>query len=173
MKSSISTLIMRFRTVTPVCIHHWLRNDAQCLTKQWRVPYWFLKVICQISRSHGTKSYRIWTKLGVSGLQLQFEVTEGYGMMHTARSSIEQVPYYIFKVILQISRSYGEKSPILTWIERFRTITQFTDCFEIMHNAWRSRVEVFYCLFRGSLSNIMVTRDKKTQFWPELNVYGL
>ena len=29
--SSILTQIERFRTVTPVCIHQWLRNDAQSL----------------------------------------------------------------------------------------------------------------------------------------------
>ena len=40
------------------------------------------KVIRQISRSRGSKIRRIWPKLGVSGLQLQFEFTYDDEMMH-------------------------------------------------------------------------------------------
>ena len=53
----------------------------------------FLRVIRKISRSHGSKHHRIWPKLGVSGLKLQFEFTNGYEMMHKAWSSTENVPY--------------------------------------------------------------------------------
>ena len=63
-----------------------------------RCPIVF-QVIRQISRSHGSKNRRIWPKLGVSGLLLKFEITDGYEMMHKAWSSIEEVPYYF-------SRSY-------------------------------------------------------------------
>ena len=52
-KSSILTQIGRFRTVTPVWIHQWLWNDAQSLKQHKRGALLFLKVICQISRSHG------------------------------------------------------------------------------------------------------------------------
>ena len=51
------------------------------------------KVIRQISGSHGSKKHRIWPRLGISGLLLQFEFTNGYEMMHKAWSSIEEVPY--------------------------------------------------------------------------------
>ena len=51
------------------------------------------KVICQISRSHGAKNLRIWPRLGISGLWLQFEFTNGFEMLHKAWSSIEEVPY--------------------------------------------------------------------------------
>ena len=44
---------------------------------------------------HGSKNCRIWPKLAVSGLQLQFEFTNGYDMMHKAWSSIEEVPYCV------------------------------------------------------------------------------
>ena len=47
----------------------------------------------QISRSHGSKNRRFGPKLGVSGLYLQLEFTNGYEMMHRARSSIVEVPY--------------------------------------------------------------------------------
>ena len=53
----------------------------------------FFKVIRQISRSHGSKNRRFGPKLGVSGLYLQLEFTDGYEMMHRARSSIGEVPY--------------------------------------------------------------------------------
>ena len=53
----------------------------------------FFKVIRQISRSHGSKNRRIWPRLGVSGLYLKFEFTNGYEMMHKAWSSIKEVPY--------------------------------------------------------------------------------
>ena len=53
----------------------------------------FFKVIRQISRSHGSKNRRFWPKLAVSGLYLQFEITDGYEMMHNAWNNIEKVPY--------------------------------------------------------------------------------
>ena len=59
----------------------------------------FFKVIRQISRSHGSKNRRIWPRLGVFGLEFQFEFTNGYEIMHKAWSSIEEVPY-------SFSRSY-------------------------------------------------------------------
>ena len=57
------------------------------------VSYWFFKVIRQISRSHGSKNRRFGPKLGVSGLYLQLEFTDGYQIIHRARSSIVEVPY--------------------------------------------------------------------------------
>ena len=52
-KSSICTQIWHFRTVTPVWIHQWLRNDAQSSKYHKRGALLFFKVIYQISRSHG------------------------------------------------------------------------------------------------------------------------
>ena len=67
-KSSILTQIKRFRTVTPVWIHQWLRNDVQSLKWHKRGALIFFKVICQISRSHCSKKHQIWPRFGVSGL---------------------------------------------------------------------------------------------------------
>ena len=64
----ILTRIERFRTVTPVWIHQWLWNDAQSLKQHWRGALLFFKVICQISRSHGTKNCRFWPELSSSRL---------------------------------------------------------------------------------------------------------
>ena len=65
----ILTWIERFRTpVTPVWIHQWLWNNAKSLTWYGRCALLFIKVIGQISMSHGTKNRRFWPKLIISGL---------------------------------------------------------------------------------------------------------
>ena len=56
----------------------------------------FFKVIRKISRSHGAKNRRIWPRLDVSGLTLQYEFTNGYEMLHKAWSSKEEVPYSLW-----------------------------------------------------------------------------
>ena len=66
--TEVTTQLNRFRTVTPVWIHIWWWNDAYSLMMLRRGALLFLKVIRQISRSHGSKKRRIWPKLGVSGL---------------------------------------------------------------------------------------------------------
>ena len=66
--TEVTTQLNRFRTVTPVWIHIWWWNDAYSLMLLRRGALLFLKVIRQISRSHGSKNRRIWPRLGVSGL---------------------------------------------------------------------------------------------------------
>ena len=66
--TEVTTQLNRFRTVTPVWIHIWWWNDAYSLMMLRRGALLFLKVICRISRSHGSKKRRIWPRLGVSGL---------------------------------------------------------------------------------------------------------
>ena len=56
-KLSILTWIGRFRSVTPIWIYRWLWNDAQSLKWHKRGAVLFFKVICEISRSHGTKIF--------------------------------------------------------------------------------------------------------------------
>ena len=88
--TEVITQLSRFRTLTPIWIHISWWNDAQSLMLLRRGGLLFFKVIRQISRSHGSKNRRIWPKLGVSGLLLQFEFTNGYEMMHKACSSIKE-----------------------------------------------------------------------------------
>ena len=57
-----------FRTVTPVWIHIWWWNGTYSFMLLRRGALLFFKVICQISRSHGSKNRPIWPRLGVSGL---------------------------------------------------------------------------------------------------------
>ena len=65
--TEVTTQLNRFRTVSPVRIHIWWWTDAYSLTMLRRGALLFLKVIRQISRSHGSKNRRIWPRLGVSG----------------------------------------------------------------------------------------------------------
>ena len=66
--TEVTTQLNRFRTVTPVWIHIWWWNDSYSLMMLRRGALLFLKVIRQISRSHGSKNRQIWPRLGVSGL---------------------------------------------------------------------------------------------------------
>ena len=66
--TEVTTQLYRFRTVTPIWIHIWWWNDAYSLIMLRRGALLFFKVICQISRSHGSNNRRIWLRLGVSGL---------------------------------------------------------------------------------------------------------
>ena len=66
--TEVTTQLSRFRTVTPVWIWIWWWNDAYSLMLLRRGALLFFKVICQISRSHGSKNPRVWPRLGVSGL---------------------------------------------------------------------------------------------------------
>ena len=66
--TEVTTQLNRFRTVTPVWIHIWWYNDTFSLMLLRRGALLFLKVIRQISRSHGAKIRQIWPRLGVSWL---------------------------------------------------------------------------------------------------------
>ena len=66
--TEVTAQLNRFWTVTPVWIHIWWWNDAYSLILLRRGALLVFKVICQISRSHGSKNRRIWPRLVVSGL---------------------------------------------------------------------------------------------------------
>ena len=74
-----------------------------------KVPFLFSNVIHQISRWHGKKNCSFWPELSISRLQLQFDFTDAFEMMHRAWCSKEELAYF-FKVIHQISRSHGLKN---------------------------------------------------------------
>ena len=108
--TEVMTQLNGLRTVTPVWIHIWWWNATYSLMLLRRGALLFSKVIRPISRSHVTKNRRIWPRLGVSGLLLQFEFTNCYEMMHKAWSSIEEVPYCFSRSSVKISRSPGSKN---------------------------------------------------------------
>ena len=61
----IIVIIIPFWTVTPVLIHRWLWNNAQILKWHKRHGVLFIKVIHQISRSHGLRNWWFWPKLNI------------------------------------------------------------------------------------------------------------
>ena len=54
----------------------------------------------------------------------QVWVTDGTKMMHKAWCSIENMPYYVSRSSIEFQGHMGQKKLILTWIERFRSVTQ-------------------------------------------------
>ena len=123
----------------------------------------------QIPRSHGSKNHRIWPRLGVSGLQFQFECTNCYEMLHKAWISIE-VALLFFKVIRQISRSHGSKNhriwPKLA-VSGLQLQFEFTNGYEMMHKAWSSIKEMPYCFWGSYVKFLGHTAKKNRRFWPE------
>ena len=112
-KIVILTQIGRFRTVTSVWIHQWLRNDALSLRYHRRCALLSFQVMRQISSSHRTKKFpdfdpnRAFPDCSLS-LNLPMD------LMPKAWCSIEEVPYYFSEVIHQISRSHRLKN---LWFE--------------------------------------------------------
>ena len=95
--TEVTTQLSHLRTVTPAWIHIWWWNDTYSLMLLRRGALLFFNVMRQISRSQGANNCRIWPRLGVSGLLLQFKFTNGYEMLHKAWSSIEEVPYFFLR----------------------------------------------------------------------------
>ena len=118
--------------------------------------------MCQISRSHGSKNRRFWPKLGVSGLYLQFGITNGYEMMHKPWSSIEEVPCCFPRWSVKFLGHTALK------IVEFDLNLAFPDC----NSSLISQMAMKCCtkletvkercpiVFQGHPSNFKVTRDK-------------
>ena len=85
--AEIKTQINCFGTITPVWFHIWWWNDAQSLT------LFRSGALVKFQGHTAKKNRRFQPKLGISGLYLQFEITDDYGMMHKDWHSIEEVPY--------------------------------------------------------------------------------
>ena len=148
--------------MTQVWNHRWLRNDAQSLKKHRRGALLFFKVIHQISRSHGSKNRRFGPKLGVSGLYLQLEFTNGYEIMHRARSSIVEVPYCFSRSSVKFQGHTALK------IVEFDPKWAFPDCNSSLNSPMAMKCctkletakERFPIVFQGHPSNFKVTRYK-------------
>ena len=138
--TEVNTQLSRFRTLTPVWIHIWQWNHAHSWKQHRRGALLFFKVIGLISRSHGSKNRRIWPRLGVSGLWLQFEFTNGYKMMHKAWNSIEEVPYCFSRSSVKFQGHTALK------IVEFDPNWAFPDCNSslksLMATKWCTKLEV-------------------------------
>ena len=168
-----------------------LQNDAQRLKLHRRGILLFFNVICQISRSYGTKkspiltrierllffkvirqisrsrSYK--TKLGVSGLLLQFIFTDSFEKMHKAWCGIEEVPYCLSRSSIDFQGSI--KSPTLTRTECFRTVTSVW-IHRPISLKWCPKLNVVYkrcsIVFQVHPSNFKVTQDKKSPIFTRI-----
>ena len=72
---------------------NWAFPDYRPVAAFKSLRFALFKVKRQISRSHGSKNRQISPKLGIFGLYLQFEFTNGYEMMHKAWRRIDKGPY--------------------------------------------------------------------------------
>ena len=138
--TEVNTQLSRFWTLTPVWIHIWQWNYAHSWKQHRRGALLFFKVFRQISRWHSSKNRRIWPRLGVSGLQLQFEFTNGYKMMHKAWSSIEEVPYCFSRSSVKFQGHTALK------IVKFDPDWAFPDCISSLNSPmatkWYTKIEV-------------------------------
>ena len=115
LKSGLSPLLRRYdwtnnMNVTLVWIHWWIWNDAQSLKQHRRGALLFLKVIRQISRSHGTKKMPILTR--IERFRTVTSVWIHRWLWNDAQSLKQhrRGALLFFKVICQISRSHGIKN---------------------------------------------------------------
>ena len=122
-KSPILTRIQRFGIVTPLLIHPWLWNDAQSLISYRRGPLMFMKVIHQVSRSHGIK-----IKSPILTRIQRFRTVTQVWIHPWLWNDAESLILYIrgallfFKVIHQVSCSHGTK------VTHFDPNLAFPDC---------------------------------------------
>ena len=123
-QSSILAEIGRFRTVTPVWIHSWLRNYAQILKFRRKCALLFSKVMCQMSRSYENKKSPILTQ------NERFQAVAQYWIHRWLRNDAKKLDVVQNSCIIvfqfhpwnfKVTRL--KKSLILTQIGCFRTIT--------------------------------------------------
>ena len=81
--------------------------------KSWcsieEVLYWFSRSFLKFKGYTGQENHRFWPALRVSGLQLQFEFTDVFGMIHKAWRSIEGVSYWFSRSFVKFLGHTGRK----------------------------------------------------------------
>ena len=126
------------------------------------VPYCFSRSFVKWQGHTAKKNHRFWPKLGVSGLQLQLEFTDGYEIMHRAWSSIVEVPYCF-------SRSYVKfQGHTALKIVEFDPNWAFPDCNSSLNSPMAMKCctkletakERCPIVFQCHPSNFKVTREK-------------
>ena len=111
-------------------------------------------------RGQRSRSQRSTPNLAVSGLYLQFEFTYGNEIMHTAESSIEEVPYCFSRSSVKFQGHTALK------FAKFDPDWAFPDCNSSLNSTmatkWCTKLEVALkrcpIVFQGHLSNFKVTR---------------
>ena len=107
------------------------------------------------------------TQIGYSGLQLKFEFTDGYELMHKAWSSIEEVPFYYSRSSIKFWGHTGQK------IADFDPNWTNPDCTSSLNSPmdlkWCTKLAIVLkmcpIVFRGHPSNFNVTQAEKSTIW--------
>ena len=126
------------------------------------VPYCFSRSYVKLQGHTAKKNRQFWPKLGVSGLLLQFEYTDGYEMMHRAWSSIVEVPYCFSGSNVKFQGHTALK------IVEFDPNWSFPDCNSSLNSPMAMKCctkletakERCPIVFQGHPSNFKVTRYK-------------
>ena len=156
-----------------------ITNGYEMMHRAWssieEVPYCFSRSYVKFARTHGSKNRRFWPKLGVSGLSLQFGITDGYEMMHKAWSNIEEVPYCFSRSSVKF------QGHIALEIFEFDSNWAFPDC----NSSLNSPMAMKCCtkletakkrcpiVFQGHPSISRSHGTKHHRFWPKLGISGL
>ena len=128
------------------------------------VPYCFSRSSAKFQGPTGQKkNRRFLPKLGVSGLQLQFELMDGCEMMHKAWSSMEKVAYCFSRSSVKFQGHTGSK------IADFGPNWVFLDCNSslnwLMATKWCMKLKVaqkrYPVVLQVFPSNFRVTQGKK------------
>ena len=139
------------------------------------VPYCFSRSYVKLQGHTAKKNRRFWPKLGVSGLYLQFGITDGSEMMHKAWSSIEEVPYCFSRSSVKFQGHTALKFvefdpnwafPDVTpgWIHRW--------LWNVAQSLKQQRGDAL--LFFKVIHQISRSHGtKRHRFWPKLGVSGL
>ena len=92
------------------------------------MPYCLSRSSVKFQGHRANKNRRFGPKMGVSGLLLKFEFSDGFEMMHTAWCSTEEVPY----CFTRSSKNFnGQQLLNSTQIERFQIIFAHAMCIYI------------------------------------------
>ena len=159
-KSSNLTQIGRFRTVTPVGIHQWLRNDAQSLKWHRRGALLFLAATKQLYECYFPSA-----RLSVTPFSLcshNYIIMKFSGVITNDLSDVH-------------AKGKGQRSKVTvtvvtTQLNSFRTVTpvfKFTYDDEMIHIAWCCLREVPYCFSRSSIKFQGHTALKIVEFDPD------
>ena len=126
------------------------------------VPYGFSRSCVKFQGHMALKIVDFLPKLGVSGLYLQFGITDGYEMMHKAWSSIEEVPYCFSRSSVKFHGHTALK------IVEFDPNWAFPDCNSRLNSPMAMKCctkletakERCPIVFQGHPWNFKVTQDK-------------
>ena len=122
-KKSILTEIGRFRAVTQVWIHQWLRNNEQSLKQQRRGALLFSMPSVKFQVHSGQKMADFDPNWGFPDCNSSLNSSTALKWC-TKRDRVRKMCPFVFQAqpsSFKVTRD--KKSPILTRIERFRTVT--------------------------------------------------